>query len=51
MEGSCRQPPNYCWCFSTYNKTCIGDFRRKASISVGSVPRQAARNAVKTYSV
>ena len=19
------QPPNYCWCFSTYNKTCIDD--------------------------
>ncbi|WP_164508179.1 hypothetical protein [Lapidilactobacillus wuchangensis] len=29
MEGSWRQPPNYCWCFSTYNKTCIGDFLKK----------------------
>ncbi|WP_164508102.1 hypothetical protein [Lapidilactobacillus wuchangensis] len=25
MEGSWGQPPNYCWCFSTYNKTCICD--------------------------
>ncbi|WP_164508042.1 hypothetical protein [Lapidilactobacillus wuchangensis] len=25
MEGSWRQPPNYCWCFSTYNKTWIDD--------------------------
>ena len=51
MEGSCRQPPNYRWCFSTYDKTCIGDFRRKASISVGSVPRQAASNVVHLSSV
>src|SRR5699024_792370 len=33
------QPPNSRWCFSTYEKTCIGDLRRRASISVGSVPQ------------
>ncbi|WP_164508059.1 hypothetical protein [Lapidilactobacillus wuchangensis] len=51
MEGSCRQLPNYRWCFSTYDKTCIEDFlQKKASSSVGRVPRQEAHNGVKTSS-
>ena len=33
------QSPNSRWCFSTYEKACIEDFRRKASISAGRVPQ------------
>ncbi|WP_164508254.1 hypothetical protein [Lapidilactobacillus wuchangensis] len=50
MEGSGCQPRNYCWCFSTYNKPCIGDFRRNASINGRRVPQPAARNAVRLNS-